>query len=215
MKPALAAVSEAARIAPDDAFLAGYRGELLLRFGRTEEGHRALDAAIALTDKELARSSTEWASIILRKSSLLSIKGDHKAAIDAASRGLQRQFDNVGLLTARCLARAYAGIELDKALKDCDLAVDYGFGNLRATQARALVKLRMGKFDAAIADYDLALPYSEHNAHTFYGRALAKQAKGDNPGADRDFAAARRYGFDVHFEFDDMGLKPQLKGASQ
>ena len=215
VEPALAAISEAARIAPDDAFLAGYRGELLLRFGRKEEGHRALDAAIALTDKELARSSTEWASIIVRKSSLLSIKGDHKAAIDVASRGLQRQFDNVGLLTARCLARAYAGIELDKALKDCDLAVDYGFGNLRATQARALVKLRMGKFDAAIADYDLALSYSEHNAHTFYGRAVAKQAKGDNPGAVRDFAAARRYGFDVHFEFDDMGLKPQLTGASQ
>lgn len=215
VEPALAAVSEAARIAPEDAFLTGYRGELLLRFGRTEEGHRALDAAIALTDKVLVRSPTEWAETSARKVSLLSIKGDHKAAIDVASRGLQRQFDNVRLLAARCLARAYAALELDKALKDCDLAVDYGFGDTRATQARALVKLRMGKFDAAIADYDLALSYSEDDARTFYGRALAKQAKGDNAGADKDFAAARRYGFDVHFEFDDIGLKPQPTAASQ
>lgn len=215
VEPALAAASEAVRIAPDDSFLTGYRGELLVRFGRAEEGHRALDAAIALTDKELARSPTEWASIIARKSALLSIKGDHKVAIDVASRGLQRQFDNVRLLAARCLARAYAALELDKALKDCNLAVQYGFGDLRATQARALVKLRLGQFDAAIADYDLALTYRDQNAHTLYGRALAKQAKGDNAGADKDFAAARRYGFDVHFEFDDIGLKPRATAASQ
>jgi tetratricopeptide (TPR) repeat protein/predicted aspartyl protease len=91
----------------------------------------------------------------------------------------------------RCRARAMLGLELDKALSDCNRAVRGREDVPLFLDSRGMVYLRMGSFDKAIADYDAVLRMQPKNPWALYGRGLAKVRKGDKAGGEADIAAAK------------------------
>ncbi len=96
-----------------------------------------------------------------------------------------------GAYNARCWARAELGIELDKALADCDEAIDANPKNASYLDSRAWVLLRQGKPRKSLADFDRGLAIKPDGAWSLYGRGLAHLGLGETAPAQADMAAAR------------------------
>jgi tetratricopeptide (TPR) repeat protein len=205
---ALAAADRAVTVAPEQTFAARYRADLLERFGRGAEAKQGYAQALRLADREIAASKDDSTFLVMNKIILLSSSREHRAAIDLATARLKQRPDSIQFLTARCRARAVAEVELNEALKDCNLALKLEPENSMATEARALLKLRMGRWDEAIADYDDLLRWLQNSPGAYFGRGIARLRKGDKAGGDKDLALAKRYGFDTDAEFALMGIRP-------
>lgn len=107
---------------------------------------------------------------------------------------------------SRCWLRVTLNIELDKALDDCDEAVDADKKNASYFDSRGWVYLRLGKAGKAVSDFDKALKLSPKAAFTLYGRGLAHLALNEAPAAQADFAAARALSADVDQHVREEGL---------
>jgi len=108
----------------------------------------------------------------------------------------------------RCRSRAMLGLELDKALSDCNRAVKAREDAPFFLDSRGLVQLRMGSYDKAIADYDAVLKIQPKNPWALYGRGLAKLHKGAKSDGEADIAAAKASGPRVVAEAGRRGLTP-------
>ena len=95
-------------------------------------------------------------------------------------------------LNARCWSRVQLGIELDKALADCDDAIDLDKKNASYLDSRAWAYLRLGKSRKALSDFDRALEIDPKSAWSLYGRGQVQLALGQADKAWADLAAARR-----------------------
>jgi predicted aspartyl protease/Tfp pilus assembly protein PilF len=120
-------------------------------------------------------------------------------------------------LNERCWSRAQLGIELDKALDDCDAAVDLDGKNASFHDSRAWVWLRLGKPQKAVADFDRALEIDPKLAWSLYGRGQARLALGQADRAQADLAAARQARHGIDDEARRHGLPvapPPAQGAT-
>ena len=109
-------------------------------------------------------------------------------------------------LNERCLARAMLGVELDKALDDCDDAVDSDSKNAAYLDSRGWVYLRMGKYQKALADFDRSIEHQPANADSLYGRGLARTRLGDRAQGDVDLMAARKVQPEIDARLRNAGL---------
>jgi tetratricopeptide (TPR) repeat protein len=194
---------------PDHPGYALTGARLLKRNGRSREAHAAFEAALALFVRLSARldERADPATFVERQRiETFILAGRNAEAIAILDAGLRRQSDNVQLLAARCRARAEANLDLPRALRDCNQALEYDSGHMGAMMARGLIHLRMERWTQAIADYGAAISWAPHNAEAHYGRALARLRSGDRPGSDTGFAAARRYEFDIEATFAEYGI---------
>jgi tetratricopeptide (TPR) repeat protein len=112
------------------------------------------------------------------------------------------------LTNDRCWARAMAGVELQKALADCDAVLGWEPERAEALDSRGLVKLRLGDLPGAIADYDAALLQDPEAAGSLFGRGLAKRQNGDKTGGDADLDKARALDPVIDKQFAGYGLTP-------
>lgn len=111
-------------------------------------------------------------------------------------------------LNNRCWARAMLGVELDKALEDCDDAVDADAKNANYLDSRGWVYLRLGKYGKALSDFDRSIAVQPQGAWSLYGRGLTKTRLGDGPQGDADLAAARKLLADIDVQVAHKGLVP-------
>jgi tetratricopeptide (TPR) repeat protein len=95
------------------------------------------------------------------------------------------------VLHSRCWARALVGIELQKALEDCNSALKAEPDSANALDSRALVYLRMDKLDKALDDYNNALRIDPKAAWSLYGRGLIELRRGAAKDGAADIAAAK------------------------
>lgn len=109
-------------------------------------------------------------------------------------------------LNSRCWARLRLGVELDKALDDCDDAVDSDSKNPVYLANRGWVHLRLGKNKNALSDFDRSIELRPGNAWTLYGRGLAKTRLGDAAQGDADLVAARTLQADIDRNIAQAGL---------
>ena len=84
----------------------------------------------------------------------------------------------------RCIARKALG-EQDKALDDCDKAIELDGKDAVAFQARGLILLDKGDNDRALADFDKAVALGAKNAALFSDRGNLLLAKGESRQGDR------------------------------
>jgi tetratricopeptide (TPR) repeat protein len=96
------------------------------------------------------------------------------------------------VLNSRCWARAMLGIELDKALEDCDDAIDLAPKEASYFDSRAWVHLRRAEWRAALSDFDRSIKLRPDGAWSLYGRGLVHAHQGNADAARADIAAARR-----------------------
>jgi tetratricopeptide (TPR) repeat protein len=112
------------------------------------------------------------------------------------------------LVNDRCWARAMAGVDLDKALADCDAVLGWEADRPEGFDSRGLVKLRLGDLPGAIADYDAALAQDPDMATSLFGRGVAKRRSGDTIGGDADLVAARALEPAIGKRFAGFGVAP-------
>ena len=106
----------------------------------------------------------------------------------------------------RSRARVELGIELDKALDDCDEAVDADKDNPSYRDSRAWVYLRLDKPQKALADFDRAIALRPNDAWSIYGRGLAHLRLGQAALGQADLAEARQAEPDVDTAIRRAGL---------
>ena len=91
-----------------------------------------------------------------------------------------------------CYEKAIAGVDLERALQECDESLRLAPDSPPTLDSRATVYLQMGRYKEAAADYDRALAAVPTMAPSLLGRAIAKLHLGDAAGAHADAAAARK-----------------------
>ncbi len=80
----------------------------------------------------------------------------------------------------------------DKAIADCNEAIDLGSHDPLARIYRGLAWREKKEYDKALADYDEAIRLEPQNAFAFYARSSAWAGKKEYAKADADLAQASR-----------------------
>ena len=151
------------------------------------------EPALALKDLDAAAALPLDAQTRLGLAQLYTSLGRYERAIAEHSKFIASYPADPSLpdaLNGRCWARAASGQQLNEALTDCDQAVLKRPRDASFLDSRALVKLRLGRFDESIGDYDAALKLDPKQAWSLYGRGLAKRHKGLRAEGDADVQAA-------------------------
>jgi len=110
------------------------------------------------------------------------------------------------VLSARCWARVELGTDLDKALTDCNEAIDLQSGNAAFIGNRGWVHLRRNELQDALADFNRGLGIKADAAWALYGRGVAQIKLGHADAANADIEAARRLAPSIDAEANRYGL---------
>ena len=115
-------------------------------------------------------------------------------------------------LNGRCTARALLGLDLPKALADCNAALRSSAKasplSAHIMRNRGLVRLRLGDYDKSIADFDDSLKLSPRDAWALYGRGVDKLRKGKTADGQADMAAAAALAPQIADSFGRRGIVP-------
>lgn len=93
-------------------------------------------------------------------------------------------------LSGRCRAQASAGIDLERALADCNAALELRPGDPDVLNGRGIARLRLGRWAKAMADFDAVLRVQPQNAGARYGRGIGELRRGMTRQGRADIAAA-------------------------
>jgi tetratricopeptide (TPR) repeat protein/predicted aspartyl protease len=198
---AAADFDEALQRKPDDIAVLMDRGRLRL-VGKQQE--------LARVDFErVSNLAPNDATLSLQIATIYQNTGHWNEAISRLDRWVNanpRDDRLPAALAERCWARALLGTELDRAVSDCDSALNRGQRNARNLDGRALVWLRMGKYDKSIADYRASLELQPRSAESRFGLGLAEFKKGQRDTGDADMKAAVEAQAGIAGEFKHLGL---------
>lgn len=178
------------------------RSTMRARMGLQEpalEDVRALVRLTADTDVE----TLVWASYVLEE------LGAVAEGIEAASRALSVDPDNVPALNSRCWKRALLGLELETALIDCSRAATLHPAEAGVHDSLGFVLYRLDRPAEAIASYTQALaldPASPAAAHSYFVRGLAHLALGASAAAAADLERARALDPQIARYFRQFGV---------
>jgi tetratricopeptide (TPR) repeat protein/predicted aspartyl protease len=120
----------------------------------------------------------------------------------------------IDALNGSCWIRAMQGIDLDRALNDCDKAIwrvdkkSSPGGYAKLLDSRGFTRLRRGEFDKAIADFDAAVKLDPRKASSLFGRGTAKLRKLKTAEGQADIAAAAALQPKITEYFDRHGIVP-------
>jgi len=202
-KAALADLDEAIKLKPGDQDILLTRGRLRLEAKDPKGAQADFNAAMKLTPND--------------KTLPLNVAGDYAEAhylepalelFDAWIASHPADALMGPALNERCWARALAGVDLQKALADCDAAISRGDRRPSVRDSRGLVLLRLGRLDDAIAEYNLGLRLDPKQAWSLYGRGVAKSKKGQVADGKADIAAALAIQSNIHERAISFGIVP-------
>ena len=162
-------------------------------------------ADLAVLDKTLAPESP----LRVRMGNLyMSLRAPAQAVVqfDLWVPHHEHEFRIERTLYDRCWARVELGVDLDKAVDDCDAAVDADSKSGVYLAGRAWARLRNGAPSKARADFDRSLALRPDHALTLYGRGLARQRLGDAAAGQADLDAARKLDPKIDAEMARRGL---------
>ncbi len=108
----------------------------------------------------------------------------------------------------RCWSRVQLDVALDKALDDCDAAIDLDGKAATYLDSRGWVRLRMGQWARAKSDFGKALAKDPGLATSLYGRSIAQGRLGDAAASEADLAAARKLQATIVEDMRRLGLVP-------
>ena len=174
---------------------------------RTRWGWGETDLALADVARALAYAPGSFGLRQLR-AEINSDAGRYDLALAEFEALIARQPGRPDLVNDRCWARAKAGVELPKALADCDAVIGWEPDRAEALDSRGLVKLRLGDLRGAIVDYDAALKHDPELATSLFGRGVARRRSGDKAGGDADLDQARALEPEIDKRFAAFGVTP-------
>lgn len=119
------------------------------------------------------------------------VAGDYDAAIAAADASVALG-DMARSYAWRCMIRTIANRDLaEKALPDCNMAVQIEPTYPDGLSARGMLYERLGRHKEAIADFNAAMTLTGRAVIPIYGRAIAEKKLGMKGPAEADFAFAK------------------------
>ncbi len=210
----------ALRIEPNDVGAHLARAELrLARKGWPDAAAKA--AALAQTHGDLnavARLTAPQADVRLRLGWLYDDSGQYRGSIRQFKLWMRYHEHDIEMTSARdgladarnnfCYHRAKLDRHLERALRDCTLALRQEPKSAAILDSNGLVNLRLGNLAAAVKDYDAALGRKPHQPTSLYGRGLAELRLGEPRRGNADLAAAAKLDRRVAATFHRMGLDP-------
>jgi tetratricopeptide (TPR) repeat protein/S1-C subfamily serine protease len=181
-KGALAAISEAIRLEPDDIIILNEKAVLLSELGDKK-------GAIAIYDRIIAKEEKYWAysNRGVAKSALSNKKGaitDYDIAIRINPQYAQAYYNRGNAKSALSNKKG--------AITDYDIAIRINPQYAKAYGNRGMAKSHLGDKKAAIFDYNIAIRINPQLAQSYYHRGDAKSALGDKKGAIADYDIAIR-----------------------
>lgn len=230
---ALIFFDKAISINPADTFAMGYRSTALEFLGRSEEAEdqlRALllmdpdnifaitqlarltsqngdfEAAMMLLNEKL-KHKPEDVTLLQIRSRLYEDAGQYTQAAADLDQTVAIHPDNAQFLNNRCWLRATRNFELDKALADCNAALELQPGAAAFLDSRAMVRMRQGKIEQAIEDYKAALKASPNQANSLYVLGILKIQKGDQSG-QMDIDRALEIYPSIAIEYESYEITP-------
>lgn len=111
-------------------------------------------------------------------------------------------------LNGRCWIRALAGVELDRARRDCDAAIAIDPEFHEALDSRAMVSMREERWKDAWDDFNAAVSLRGDVAAYLYGRGLASLALKDSEAGNADLSRARAMDRRIDRLYREFGLDP-------
>lgn len=241
---AIADFGEAIKLAPTRADLLADRAGAYMRGRHRELAAADIDAALILAPAD-HRLLTHRAQMRLAKGDRTGALADTTAAAAAMPRGsldvipVVRLYERLGLadrglalldpvvdlhrddsnyaslLNARSWNRGLASADLDRALKDANLAIKRAGPIPAFLDTRALIQLRRKDYAAAIVDESAALDKMPRLAAALYIRALARLASGDAASGQADLQAAREAQPTIDQLYAAYGLGAAIAPKSQ
>jgi tetratricopeptide (TPR) repeat protein/predicted aspartyl protease len=156
----------------------------------TGDRERAIEDLQALDDTLPPQSNMRWdmADIYDRLDLQDRALSEWNQWLDAHPNDIHRD----AALNMRCWARVLLNLELDKALDDCNRALDQQPKNAAFLDSRAWVRLRMGNTGAALSDFDRAIELRPSSAWSLYGRGIVQTKLGKQAVGAADLEAARK-----------------------
>jgi tetratricopeptide (TPR) repeat protein/predicted aspartyl protease len=191
---------QALKLKPDDVPALMMRGDLRLAIRDEAGAHADFDAALKRNPNVAARVGAADARAGLYQVAI--------ADYDGWIASHPKDEDLAGALAARCRARTMLGADLDKALHDCNDALNDRPGDADYLAARGLVKLRLGQLDPALGDFNGALRSQPKTPWALYGRGVIELRKGDKDRAAADLAAAAALAPRLADQAAKAGIKP-------
>ncbi|HEX4158930.1 MAG TPA: tetratricopeptide repeat protein [Rhizomicrobium sp.] len=129
-------------------------------------------------------------------------EADYANALDTLGRALQTALSN------RCTRRAFAGLELDAALKDCDAVLQINASDETARHARGIVEFRLARWQAALSEFNAALSNHPNAAASLFMKGIVERRMGEVSGGNTDIAAAEALDGHLQNSYAQFGIQP-------
>jgi tetratricopeptide (TPR) repeat protein/predicted aspartyl protease len=204
---ALADFDRALRLKPNHILALLARGDLRMQTGDKAGAEADLDAANAAAPKEDAVHFSLAAGYMRLEQFPRAIE---QYDLWIASHPLDAKL--YGTLNLRCRARALGGIDLQRALQDCNQALSHAVKSspfyADAADSRGLVWLRLGDYDKSVADFDACLKIAPRDAWSLYGRGIDKMRTKRTSEGEADIAQAKAISADIGDTFGRYGILP-------
>jgi tetratricopeptide (TPR) repeat protein/predicted aspartyl protease len=113
------------------------------------------------------------------------------------------------VLNERCWLRVTLNLELDRALEDCEAAVDDNPDAASHQDSLGWVRVRRAEYPKAIRAFDQAIALRADSPWSFYGRGLARLRQGDAAKAAADLATARTLQPDIDTQAKRHGMQAE------
>jgi tetratricopeptide (TPR) repeat protein len=178
------------------------------------DGKKDHDRALEDIDKALV-IDPESTEALMQRALVHANHGDYRRAFDDAGKAQQLMYEPTsGDFNGTCWIRVLANVDLDKAVRECNRALDLARPSSRPgiLHSRAVAFLRRGELAASRADFDEGLSFARHDdehlrANLFYGRGLVKLRMGDPAGGEADKAAALALEPDIAEDYTRHNIK--------
>lgn len=172
---ALTSFRQAVRLDPDNIEALSLRGLATYTFGRGDE------AAMADFDEAIRRDPTH-APTFHRRGWMHEDRDEAEQAIADYDEAIRLDPAVGGFWASRCRVRAIKGIDLPRALADCDEALRLESDNASALRGRGQIFLKTNRLERGLADFEQALKVDRNNLSALFGRGLARRLMGDEGG---------------------------------
>lgn len=200
--PAALADAEAARkLDPNSLPALGLLAEAEAQRGNLARG-------VALIDDSIALGGEDKPELILAKSALIGEYGDPQEAVKLLDALLLERPGNPEVLNAICWIKGTRNFDLEGALKQCTSAIELSSNSAGILDSRAMVWLRMGRYEEALRDLDAALLQTPSLGPSRFVRAIVLAKLGRKDEAARELALARRLTPWIEKKYARFGLKP-------